>query len=188
MQRVTQWWQPATHTNRAPNRDKIIITKSNHPTTSDIYRRQDDVFGTNYSFFCPECRQYFIISITCYREDCLMCCLSNKVNKSDTRSLLALTLGGLHENKLCDSLQAMPPTNVKTVHQISLLHIESNPDRLGLLSPTHGERSQQQSGQIKLQSVLINKPKFLKAKHSFYRNKKIWNTEVHGSGSMVVEA
>ena len=32
----------------------------------------------------------------------------------------------------------------------SLLHIESNLDRLGLLSPTHGERCQHQSGRITL--------------------------------------
>ena len=31
---------------------------------------------------------------------------------------------------------------------------------------THGQRSQQQSGQITLQSDLINKPKFLKAAHN----------------------
>ena len=42
--------------------------------------------------------------------------------------------------------------NIKTVRQTSLLHIESNLDRLGLFSPTHGQRSQQQSGQITLQS------------------------------------
>ena len=60
----------------------------------------------------------------------------------------------------------MAPTNVKTVHQTSLLHIESSLDRLGFFkekSPTHGQRSQQPSGQITLQSVLIDKPKFLKA-------------------------
>ena len=34
------------------------------------------------------------------------------------------------------ALQAMAPTNIKTVHQTSLLHIESNLDRLGMLSPT----------------------------------------------------
>ena len=39
--------------------------------------------------------------------------------------------------------QAMTPTNIKTVHQTSLLHIASNLDRLGLLSPTHDQRSQQ---------------------------------------------
>ena len=119
--------------------------------------------GTNYSFYCHslERYQYFRIKITTYREDCLMCCPSNKVIKSDTRSFLAL--GGFDEDKLCDTLQI--PTNIKTVHQISLLYIESNLDRLGLLSPTHGRRSQQQSGQITLQSVLINKPKFLKATH-----------------------
>ena len=35
------------------------------------------------------------------------------------------------------------------VHHTSLFHIESNLDRLGLLSPTHAQqRYQQQSGQI----------------------------------------
>ena len=63
------------------------------------------------------------------------------------------------------TLQAMAPTNIKTVHQTSLLHIENSLDRLGLLSPTHNQRSQQQSGQITLQPVLINKSKFLKAAH-----------------------
>ena len=57
----------------------------------------------------------------------------------------------------------MAPTNIKTVHQTSLLHIESNLDRLRLLLPTHGQRSKQQSGQITLRPVLINKSKFLTA-------------------------
>ena len=39
------------------------------------------------------------------------------------------------------------PINAKTVHHTSLLHnIENDLDRLELLSPTHGQRSQQQSG------------------------------------------
>ena len=83
--------------------------------------------------------------------------------KSDSRIFLAL--GGLHDDKLCDILGAKAPTNVETVHQTSLFHIESNLDRLGLLSPTHGQCSQQQSRQITPQSVLINKPKLLKATH-----------------------
>ena len=44
------------------------------------------------------------------------------------------------------ALQAMAPTNIKTVHQTSLLHIESNLDRLGMLSPIHDQRSQQKTG------------------------------------------
>ena len=60
------------------------------------------------------------------------------------------------------ALQAMAPTNIKTVHQTSLLHIESNLDRLGMLSPTYDQRSQQKNGN---QPVLINKSKFLKATH-----------------------
>ena len=63
------------------------------------------------------------------------------------------------------ALQAMAPTNIKTVHQTSLLHIESNLDRLGMLSPTHDQRSQQKNGKMTLQPVLINKSKFLKATH-----------------------
>ena len=55
--------------------------------------------------------------------------------------------------------------NIKTVHQTFSLHIESSLARLVLLSPTHDQRSQQQSGQITLQPVLINNSKFLKATH-----------------------
>ena len=77
----------------------------------------------------------------------------------------------------------MAPTNIETVNQTSLLHIfESNLDRLGLLSPTHDQqRSQQQTGQITLQPVLINKSRFLKATHC--RNK-----EIEIPRSMVVDA
>ena len=67
--------------------------------------------------------------------------------------------------KSCVTLQTMTPDNIKTVHQSSSLHIDSNLDRLGLLSPTNDQRSQQQTGQIVLQSVLINKSKFLNATH-----------------------
>ena len=61
--------------------------------------------------------------------------------------------------------QVMAPTNVKTVHQASLLHIESNLDRLGLLWATHDQRPQQQSKQTTLQSVLVNTSNFIKATH-----------------------
>ena len=44
-------------------------------------------------------------------------------------------------------------------------------DRLGFLSPTYDQRSQQQTGQIALQPVLINKSKFLKATHCTTINK-----------------
>ena len=46
-----------------------------------------------------------------------------------------------------------------------LTPFESNLDRLGMLSPTHDQRSQQKTGKITLQPVLINKSKFLKATH-----------------------
>ena len=81
------------------------------------------------------------------------------------------------------TLQAMVPTNVETVNQASVLHItESNLDRLGFLSPTHDQRSQQQTGQITLQPVLIDKSKFLKATHCTEIRK------IETTRSMVVEA
>ena len=46
------------------------------------------------------------------------------------------------------ALQAMAPTNIKTVHQTSLLHIESNLDRLEMLSPTHDQHSQQKTEKL----------------------------------------
>ena len=70
--------------------------------------------------------------------------------------------------KSYESLQAMAPTNIKTVHQTSLLHIESNLDGLGMLSPTHDQRSQQKYGKITEQlrsNQLIIKSKILKATH-----------------------
>ena len=70
-----------------------------------------------------------------------------------------------NRDKTYATLQAMAPTNNKTVHQTSFLHIESSLDLLGLLSPTHDQRSQQQSGEISLQPGSINKSKFLKTIH-----------------------
>ena len=91
--------------------------------------------------------------------------------------------GSKSRQKSYATLQAKAPTTIKTVHQTSLLHIESNLDRLGWLSPAHDQRSQQQSGQITLQSVLItSKPKFLKATH----RTEIRTIEI--PRSMVVEA
>ena len=63
------------------------------------------------------------------------------------------------------ALQAMAPTNIKTVHQTSLLHsratsIDSECCRL----PTTSVLSKK-NGKITLQPVLINKSKFLKATH-----------------------
>ena len=134
------------------------LPRSNQPRTSATYRHQDDVFVYELQF---------LLSINgvlpSYRQDCLMCCPFNKVIKSHTRRCLAL--GGLLEDKSCDTLQAIAPINVKTVLQTSLLRIENNLDRLGLLLPTHGQRSQQQSGRITFQSLLINKSKFFRATH-----------------------
>ena len=106
-----------------------------------------------------------------------------KVNESHHGDNPLLRPTGIQiATKSYSTLRVMAPTNVKTVHQTSLLYMESNLDRLGLLSPTHDQRSQQQSGQNTLQPVLINKSKFLKATH----HTKIRKNEI--PKSMIVEA
>ena len=69
-----------------------------------------------------------------------MCCPPTEaINKSDSNSFSSYLIGGLHEDKLYDTLQGMLTTNAKRfIKHRSLLHIESNPDRIRLLSPTHG--------------------------------------------------
>ena len=90
----------------------------------------------------------------------------SKVNGSHRGDHPLLRPAGIQiTTKTYVTLQAMAPTNVKTVYQTSLLHVESNLDRLGLLLPIRDQRSQQQSGQITLQLGLINTSKFLKATH-----------------------
>ena len=106
-----------------------------------------------------------------------------KVNGSHHGDNPLLRLTGIQTaTKNHAALQAMASINIKTVHQTSLLHIESNLDRLGMLSPTHDQRSQQKNGKITLQPVLINTSKFLKATH-YTGTRKI---EI--PRSMVVEA
>ena len=161
-QRVTSRWQPATQTNRDPNRDKTR-TRSNQPRTSETYRRQDDVFGYKQQLQLSGVVPVF--QNLNYKLQKNVWCAAEPTKSSKVIKKEYVALGGLHEDKLCDILQAMVPTNIEAVHQTFLFQIESNPDRLGRLSPTHGQRSQQQSGQITLQSVPINKPKFFKATH-----------------------
>ena len=68
------------------------------------------------------------------------------------------------------ALQAMAPANIKTVHQTSLLHIESNLDQLGILSPTHDQRSQQKNG--KNAPTSFDQQVQVSQGHTLYRNKK----------------
>ena len=102
--------------------------------------------GTIYSLYCLECCRNISESELKATEKTVWCAAypTNQLIKSYTRSFLAL--GGLHEDKLWDTLWAMIPTNIETVHQTSSLHIESSLDRLGLLSPT------------RMASILSNKP------------------------------
>ena len=131
--------KPATQTNRDPNRD-IIFFRSNQPRTSETYRRHNDVLEYELQFLLSGVLPvYFKTRFTSYREDCLMCCPSEKAIKSDTRSCLQIALGGLHEHKLCDTLQVtaplMPKRLIKRPYSISRANsIDSDCCRLPMVS------------------------------------------------------
>ena len=83
----------------------------------------------------------------------------------------------------CNTLRGMVPINVKTVHQTSFLHIESSPEELGPLSPTHGQRSQQPSGQITNHApISFDRQTQVSQGHTSCRKKEICSSEVHGGG------
>ena len=108
-----------------------------------------------------------------------MCCPAHLSNSSKLIKSY-LSYRRVTRSEECVAFQGMASANVKTLLQTSLLHIESSLDSLRLLSPTHGQRFQQQSGLIALQSVLINKPKFFMAK----RHAEIGKIEVPRSMAM----
>ena len=86
------------------------------------------------------------------------------------------------KKKLCDSTSSGTDQYQNGSSNLLTPCIESSLDRLGLLSPTHDQRSRQQTGKITFQLVLINKSKFLKAKD---RTKVIYS-EVRGArGSLL---
>ena len=66
----------------------------------------------------------------------------------------------------------------KLLHQTSLLHIESSPDRLGLLAPTRGQRSQQESG-LNHAAISFDQQAQVSQGHTSCRNKESCSTDVH---------
>ena len=90
------------------------------------------------------------------------CLWSQRGTKSTTGQIMLTTRYSNQQGsiqiatKSYAALEAMTPANIKTVHQTSLLYIESNLDRLGMLSPTHDQHSQQKNGKITLQPIFLS--------------------------------
>ena len=74
--------------------------------------------------------------------------------------------------KLCDSTQAMGPTNIKMIHQNSLRHIESSLDRLGLSSPTHDQRVVSATKRTYYAPTSFNQQVQVYQGHISYKNKE----------------
>ena len=82
-----------------------------------------------------------------------------------------LALGGVHEDKLCNTLQAMAPTNVETVHQTYLFHIESNLDRLGLIV-AYPQPAFSATKRTNHAPISFDQPIHVSQGHTSYRNKE----------------
>ena len=89
----------------------------------------------------------------------------------------------VHGDKLYDILQAMAPTNVETIHQKSLFHIESNLDRLGSLSPTHSRPAFSATKRTNHAPISFDQQAQVSQGRASYEIRKI-GTEVHGGGGL----
>ena len=78
------------------------------------------------------------------------------------------------------TLQTMASTNIKMVHQTTLLHIESSLDRLGLLSPTHDQRVVSATKRTNYAPTSFDQQVQISQGHTSYKGKENGNTEVHG--------
>ena len=79
-------------------------------------------------------------------QSCLWSQTGTKVNGSHHGDNPLLRPTGIQiATKSYAASRATAPTNTKTVQQTSLLYIESNLNRIGMLPPTHDHRSQQKN-------------------------------------------
>ena len=79
-----------------------------------------------------------------------------------TIHIVILSEKRLHEDKLCDTLQAMVPNQGRNGSSNFLAQYREQPDRFRLFSPTYGQNYQQQSAGVSRSiPVLINEVKFL---------------------------
>ena len=69
------------------------------------------------------------------------------------------------------------------VNQQQQLHIESNLDRLGMLSPTHDQRSQEKTEKLRSNQFWSTSPSFSRP-HIVQKYEKLEYTEVHGGGGL----
>ena len=108
-----------------------------------------------------------------------------KVNESHHGDNPPLRPTGIQiATKIYTTLQVMAPTDVKTVHQASLLHIESRLDRLGLLWPTYPRPAFSVTNRTNYAPTSFDQQVPVSQGHTSYKNKENWNTEVHGSGGL----
>ena len=99
------------YSNQQGSKSRQNPCQVSQPTTSETYRRQDDVFGWELQFLLLSgvLPVFNNLDYKLYRKDC-MCCPSNKVIKMNSKGTL------------CDTLQAVTPTNGCMCTQIFSYH------------------------------------------------------------------
>ena len=155
-----------------------MLARSNPPRTSRNYPRQDSsVFGlgTNYLVQClPMYYQYVLLIL-------VECCHDFRIGVTSPIHHInfnIIALVGLHQDKLCETLQATAyqPVSKRFIKPPCSISRATPIDWDFCRLPTAGALS----NKADLKSVLFNKPKFLKTRTSC-RNKENCSTEVHGS-------
>ena len=102
---------------RDPSCDELLA-RSDHPRTSKACRHQDDGFRYELQFLLSRVRTVFpnLNNDKLYKRlSGVLLMHQSKVIKRDSKCFLAI--GRLHKDNLLDTLQAMAPTNVKTISQ-----------------------------------------------------------------------
>ena len=144
-----------TSTNRDPNRDKALV-RSNPPSTSETYRRQDDVFGYKLQFLL-----YQVLAVF-HNLNCLACCPSTKIIKSDPKSFSSSRR--VTRRQVMRSFTSSNGTDQLQNGSSNLLTPYGEQPRLTRTVVTYPRPAfSAAKRKITLQSVLINKPKFPKA-------------------------
>ena len=107
-----------------------------------------------------------------------MCCSCPKVIKRDSKCFLAI--GTLHEDKILDTLQALAPTNVKTIPQISFCTPYQEQPRstrivVAFPRPTFSATKRKNPAPIR-----FNQQAQVYQDHASCMNMKHCNTKLHG--------
>ena len=134
----THTQQPATQTNRDPNRDRTLA-RSNYPRTSETYRRQDDsLYELQFLLSSGVLLVFQNLNYKLQRmlSDVCMRCPSSKVIKSDNKQVSSSRYRRVTRRQVMRHFTSNDTDHwmsKRYIHQTSLLHIDCTSIKNGCL-------------------------------------------------------